>query len=376
MTAARKSWHARAGAAALMILAICGAANAEDETGAKPHVNDPFQPMNRVIYNFNKNFFDPYILIPLIKFHNRAIPRPARISMRNFFENLREPVTLGNDLLQLRPKAASETAARFGINTTIGLAGLRDLADGWGFHRTSEDFGQTLGSYGIPQGPYLVLPVLGSSSVRDLSGRVVDEFLDPLHYVTFQNSTYWMLGKDGATLVESRAHKTKAAMRQGHTLSIDYKTDRDRYTVHAQNEAYNRPDEDEDYETSSPAPTAPSDQQASLTAPAGAKPPVSATDAVTAMKADFQRLNLRVTNAAIDGSTITVQIQPLSNSGPLRCDQIWQSVNFGAITGIDTVTVVDPSGDARYNCTKFLNPTPPPPAEPPPNGAPQGLPGA
>jgi len=367
MTAVPRTWRTRACAIVLAFASICG--SAESENAAQVPVNDPLKPMNKVIYNFNKNFFDPYILIPLVKFHNRALPRPARISMRNFFENLREPVTLGNNILQLRPEAAGETAARFSINSTIGLAGLRDLADGMGLHRSAEDFGQTLGNYGVPQGPYLVLPVLGSSSVRDLSGRVVDEFLDPLHYVTFQNSSYWMIAKDGATLVESRAHKLKTAMREGKAMSVDYDSDRDRYTIHADNEAHNRPDEDED-ETN---PAALPNQESQLAAPAETTTPLPASDALTAMKADFERMNLRVMNVTMDGSKITIQIQPRS-SGPLPCDRIWQTVNFSAIADIDTVTIVDPSGDARYNCTKFMNPEPP--SSPRSNAPPKGSPGA
>jgi phospholipid-binding lipoprotein MlaA len=345
-----------------------------DEPSVKAY--DPLEPMNRAFYHFNKDFFDKYILIPLVKFHNRAIPRPARISIRNFFENLREPVTVGNDLLQMHPGLAGDSAARFGINTTIGIVGLRDVADGWGLHRSQEDFGQTLGSYGVGQGPYLVLPVLGSSSVRDLSGRIADEFMDPLHYVTFQNKTYWMIGKDGLTLVESRAHKTKEALRNNQPTSRSYEEERSRYTEHAQNEAYNRPDEDEGNETMSGAAPGP---MASLTAPGGATAPItpSQADAINAMKDELEEINLQVSHMQIEGSKLTLQLKLKSGAGPLPCDKIWHGVHFDALPGIDTVTAIDPSGDARYNCTKFMSPAPLPPVEsgPPSTGPPTPLPG-
>lgn len=151
------------------------------QTAADDDVNDPLEPVNRAIFAFNEFVYD-YLLRPAARFYNEWVPSPVRDSVHNVFENLKTPVTFANDLLQFEGHRAFVTASRAVINTTVGVAGLMDMAKEFGFERHKEDFGQTLGVWGWGEGPYLVLPVLGPSNPRDAIGRyVVDSFFDPLN---------------------------------------------------------------------------------------------------------------------------------------------------------------------------------------------------
>jgi phospholipid-binding lipoprotein MlaA len=135
---------------------------------------DPWEPMNRRIYNFNA-VFDEYVFLPVVRAYEFVLPDVAQTGVTNFFRNLTEITNLTNSLLQFKIVKALNTTARIIINSTVGIGGLIDVAamkDG--IERENEDFGQTLGFYGLGPGPYLVLPVLGPSSVRDTGGLVVD----------------------------------------------------------------------------------------------------------------------------------------------------------------------------------------------------------
>lgn len=158
--------------------------DADEETlvaqSADDDVNDPLEPVNRVIFQFNEFFYDIF-LRPISRFYNEWMPTPVRDSVHNFLENLKTPVILANDLLQFEGHRAFVTASRVVINTTVGVAGFMDVAKELGFERHKEDFGQTLGVWGWGEGPYLVLPILGPSNPRDAVGKyVVDSFFDPL----------------------------------------------------------------------------------------------------------------------------------------------------------------------------------------------------
>ena len=376
MKGVRYSWHTRAIAAALSLFAMLETASAQTAYQAPPHVNDPLEPMNRVIYGFNKGFFDRYILIPLIKFHNRAIPRPARVSIRHFFQNLKEPVTAENDLLQGRLGRAGQSVGRFGINTTVGVVGLMDVAEDMGLKRHEEDFGETMGHYGVGQGPYLVLPVLGSSSARDLSGRVVDEFLNPLHYVSYPNKTYIDLGLSGGELVSSRAHKVKEKMRAGEAVNPGYETDRERYLQRKQEEIEN--DLDEDDESS----TAGGQQMAQLAAPTSViSAPSNEMDAASSIRDQLAAMRLAPASLSVNGTTLSVELPPSVSATPISCSDIWTRMNLDKLAGIEKIEVSVPTGSSQFSCTKFINPTaapslPPPTSAPPAEGPPKGLPGA
>ena len=143
-------------------------------------VNDPLEPLNRVFFAFNE-FVYAALLDPIAKSYNYVVPAPARTALGNVLDYLSSPVTLANDLLQLEFDRAMTTIARFAVNTIGGFGGFVDLADGIGLKKHKEDFGQTLGAYGLGEGFYLVLPLLGPSNPRDAVGKyLVDPFFDPL----------------------------------------------------------------------------------------------------------------------------------------------------------------------------------------------------
>lgn len=145
--------------------------------------NDPLEPLNRKIFAGNR-YVEKNILRPVGKAYRKNIPQFFRDRIRNFSDNIASPVTFLNDVLQGKPGRAAETAIRFVFNTTAGMLGFFDAAGQWGLKAHTEDFGQTLAVWGVPEGPYLMLPLLGPSSTRHTAGRVVDYFSDPFGYVT------------------------------------------------------------------------------------------------------------------------------------------------------------------------------------------------
>jgi phospholipid-binding lipoprotein MlaA len=144
--------------------------------------NDPLEVPNRMFFAFNEAL-DFAVIRPIAVTYRFIVPTGVRDTVRNFLRNLRSPVTLANDLLQGNLERAEVTFTRFFLNSTIGMLGLFDIAAESGFPYHDEDFGQTMGSYGAGEGFYLVLPILGPSSLRDGGGRIVDILLDPLTYL-------------------------------------------------------------------------------------------------------------------------------------------------------------------------------------------------
>ena len=134
---------------------------------------DPIEGVNRKVFWFNDKL-DVYVLEPVARGWHKVAPDPVEHSVSNFFLNARSPIVIINDLLQGKPKDSGEDVARFAVNTTVGILGFMDPASRWGLERHNEDFGQTLGVWGIQPGPYLVLPVLGPSNPRDTVGLVGD----------------------------------------------------------------------------------------------------------------------------------------------------------------------------------------------------------
>ena len=136
-------------------------------------VSDPLSPTNRDLYRFNYDF-DRYVFLPVVSGYEWVMPEYGQRRVSNFFDNLSEFGNFTNALFQLKIKSAGTTISRFAINTTVGIAGLWDPATEWKLQRQDEDFGQTLGHYGVGNGPYLVLPVLGPSNLRDTGGLGAD----------------------------------------------------------------------------------------------------------------------------------------------------------------------------------------------------------
>jgi phospholipid-binding lipoprotein MlaA len=148
--------------------------------------HDPVEPLNRHIFAFNL-VIDRILLKPMAKGYRRAIPEGGRDALRNFLNNLGEPVVFGNDLLQARWPSAATTLERFIANSTFGFAGFSDWAKRRGLPRQTGDFGQTLDRWGFGEGPYLILPVVGPSSPRDAIGLAVDIYIDPFRYAVKAN---------------------------------------------------------------------------------------------------------------------------------------------------------------------------------------------
>lgn len=144
--------------------------------------NDPFEPVNRKIFTFNL-YLDRYFIKPVAQGYEKVVPEFARDHIRDFLHNLSEPVVFANDMMQADWQAANLSAARFLINSTFGLGGVFDLASDSGVARQSGDFGQTLYTWGAPEGPYLVLPILGPSNPRDAIGMGVDGVMDPWGWI-------------------------------------------------------------------------------------------------------------------------------------------------------------------------------------------------
>jgi phospholipid-binding lipoprotein MlaA len=138
-------------------------------------INDPFESLNRTSFQINETV-DSAILKPIALTYSKS-PTPMKNGITNFFRNLKEVDNTVNQLLQGKPKFAANDLGRFVLNTTIGLGGLIDVASNMGLERHDEDFGQTLGVWGIPSGPYLMIPMLGPSSTRDLLSRPISSFL-------------------------------------------------------------------------------------------------------------------------------------------------------------------------------------------------------
>jgi phospholipid-binding lipoprotein MlaA len=143
---------------------------------------DPWEKVNRGLFAFNDRV-DGWVLEPVAKAWNFVLPRPVKLGIQNFSDNLWMPAVFGNHLLQAHPKQAFlEDLPRLLLNTTIGVGGLFDFASTQGYEKSYTDFGITMGRWGVPPGPYVVIPFLGPSSVRNVGGRVVDTFSTPYTY--------------------------------------------------------------------------------------------------------------------------------------------------------------------------------------------------
>jgi phospholipid-binding lipoprotein MlaA len=168
---------------------------------SKPVPQDPFERWNRGIYKFN-DALDRAVVKPVARTYTRVLPQLARTGIGNFLANLHTPTVMINDALQGKPKAALIDFARLLVNTTFGLGGLLDPATRTGLPRNEEDFGQTLGKWGVHAGPFLELPLLGPSDMRDGPAKIVDVYTYPPTYLT---NPYEEYGLWGLTLIDTRA---------------------------------------------------------------------------------------------------------------------------------------------------------------------------
>ena len=177
-------------------------------TGPNADPRDPLEPFNRSVWQFNEGL-DRAVLKPIAEAYNAVLPSPVRTGVRNFFGNLADAWTAVNALLQGRGQAAIESFFRVQVNTVFGLGGLIDIASDMGLYKTKADFGQTLGYWGVPSGPYLVLPLLGPSTVRDTVGMGVEssgDLVSSVDHVPSRNSM------TGLRLLEKRAGLLRAGV--------------------------------------------------------------------------------------------------------------------------------------------------------------------
>lgn len=158
------------------------------EDASSTAVYDPFEDWNRGVYAFNDGV-DRAVLEPVAKGYRAVTVEPVRDGVSNFLSNLGQPVVFANTLLQGKPIASFDTATRFVLNSTIGIGGIFDVASPLNVPKHREDFGQTLGVWGVPNGPYLVLPFMGGSNLRDVTGMGVDAAINPLNYAEFEGDT-------------------------------------------------------------------------------------------------------------------------------------------------------------------------------------------
>jgi phospholipid-binding lipoprotein MlaA len=162
----------------LLLLVLAGCASNGEERDPR----DPWEGMNRGIYKFNETF-DEYLGKPVARGYRRVLHEEIRVRIANFFANLADPFIGVNNLLQGKFEDGVNDLARFTFNSTFGLFGLHDFATDVGLEKHNEDFGQTFGRWGAPPGPYLMLPILSSSTVRDTAGLALDWTFDPLSEV-------------------------------------------------------------------------------------------------------------------------------------------------------------------------------------------------
>ena len=193
-----------------------------------PNPDDPYESYNRSMFAFNEGV-DKYAIKPVAQGYNFIMPDIASKGVSNFFSNVDDIVVFVNQLFQFKFTAAIATSARFVFNTTFGLLGLIDVASHMDLPKQHEDFGQTLATWGVPQGPYIVLPVIGPATVRDTAGLAVDwTFFDPIfNRQTLQQSLVTL----GIKYIDIRAGLIKATNILDETVPDKYSFVRDAWLL-------------------------------------------------------------------------------------------------------------------------------------------------
>ena len=166
-------------------------------------LSDPYEETNRGRFRTHVGLHH-YVIDPVERAYIYIVPEPARVGVHNFLTNLDTPTVLANDILQGKVDRAGNTLSRFVINSTLGIFGIFDFAGKAGIPYRDDDFGATLATYGVGDYPYLLIPVIGPSNPRDLSGKVVDIFLDPFRFVTLPGGIITSIGRGGVHEVDKR----------------------------------------------------------------------------------------------------------------------------------------------------------------------------
>lgn len=229
----------RAGAAALCVAVLAGC------TIAKPRTDDPLEKFNRKMYVFN-DAADKAVIRPVALTYRKLTNDTTRRLISNFFANVKMPITIVNDVLQVEPRAALRNSGRFLVNTTVGLLGLFDPASELSLTPSETDFGVTLARWGVPEGPYLVVPLVGPTSARDIWRMPVDQFFDPLYWYGRRNDS-WFLSQHAPNLAYLVTLRSRGIEAEGLLEGVydPYVFQRDAYRQRRLYEIYhgNPPDE-------------------------------------------------------------------------------------------------------------------------------------
>jgi phospholipid-binding lipoprotein MlaA len=226
-----------------IIWVVAGCTSDTSGTGV---TDDRFESTNRSFFASHQVLYKN-VIRPVVVFYNHAVPEPARDGIHNFLVNIDLPVTFGNDLLQGEVVRSGQTLGRFAVNSTTGIGGLIDVARKIGIPEHQTGFADTMAGYGVAEGPYLYLPVIGPSAPRELAGKLVDAAFDPLTYVTYGASMIVSVGRTGATFVDKRARGAATVDKIERTSSDPYATTRLLYQSHLAAEAnHSAPDPDFD----------------------------------------------------------------------------------------------------------------------------------
>ncbi len=233
-----------------------------------PSKLDPLESYNRTMFNINTSV-DKAVLKPAAQVYDKTLPGTIKKGIRNFFSNIGEIPVVFNDLMQFRFQQAAYDTSRFLLNTTLGLGGLVDFANDAGLEKNNQDFGQTLGKWGVPSGPYFVLPILGPSNVRDTFGRVVDSPFKG--YSRYIPSTSGQVAAYGLDAVSTRQSLLGASSLLGEAALDPYVFVRDGYMQRRLKQIYDgkvpRDIQDELEEALDPEPVATTKPEAKPDAP-------------------------------------------------------------------------------------------------------------
>lgn len=211
---------------ACLMMGACAArppATDLNAVAAYEEANDPLEPFNRAMFRTDQAL-DRTLVRPVVKGYRAVVPEGGRKSVGNFLRNLRSPITFVHDVLQAEPQRAGTTFARFVVNSFVGVLGLFDVGSEIGLPYHSEDFGQTLAVWGVGDGPYVYVPLLGPSTVRDGTGFGVDAFfVDPLAWYSRGNGAErWIQWAVFGTLVINTKDETMDVLDELKASSIDY----------------------------------------------------------------------------------------------------------------------------------------------------------
>jgi phospholipid-binding lipoprotein MlaA len=302
--------------AALILAAVAGCATTpgvdhQDRRTAGP--KDPYETVNRKIFAFNDTI-DEYALKPVAKAYNAVIPSPVRTGIHNFFGNFSDAWSAVNQLLQGKPGDAGTMTLRVLTNTTIGIAGIFDPATKLGFERKPEDLGLTLGHWGMEPGPYLVLPLFGSSDIRDGLALPADTYVSPALLVP----KFWQgVAVDAVGVVDTRAGLLGASQMLDELAFDRYTFMRDAYITRRRSLVYDgNPPDLPDADDADDSKSAPAAAGAASGAQSGLKPVLPAAPAASGAQSSSTTTDTHVASAAASPATPPSQPQPVPAPQP------------------------------------------------------------